>query len=112
MSHSPLKQHLERQDSCSGFRQLRTVNTIPDHHDCLRPSACALLSESSLVSCDRGVSMSSRVVVAGVGMIPFTTPRNSEPYDVMGEAAARRALSDARIEYASVQQAYVGYVYG
>ncbi|MCU1694278.1 MAG: Thiolase [Mycobacterium sp.] len=56
--------------------------------------------------------MSSRVVVAGVGMIPFTTPRNSEPYDVMGEAAARRALSDAGIEYASVQQAYVGYVYG
>jgi acetyl-CoA acyltransferase len=45
-------------------------------------------------------------------MIPFTTPRNSEPYDVMGEAAARRALSDAGIEYASVQQAYVGYVYG
>jgi len=56
--------------------------------------------------------MNSRVVVAGVGMIPFTTPRNSEPYDVMGEAAARRALSDAGIEYASVQQAYVGYVYG
>jgi acetyl-CoA acyltransferase len=56
--------------------------------------------------------MSRRVVVAGVGMIPFTTPRNSEPYDVMGEAAARRALGDAGIEYASVQQAYVGYVYG
>jgi acetyl-CoA acyltransferase len=45
-------------------------------------------------------------------MIPFTTPRKSEPYDVMGEAAARRALGDAGIEYASVQQAYVGYVYG
>jgi acetyl-CoA acetyltransferase len=56
--------------------------------------------------------MSRRVVVTGVGMIPFTTPRNNEPYDVMGEAAARRALSDAGIEYASVQQAYVGYVYG
>ena len=56
--------------------------------------------------------MSRRVVVAGVGMIPFTTPRNSEPYDVMGEAAARRALGDAGIDYASVQQGYVGYVYG
>jgi acetyl-CoA acetyltransferase len=56
--------------------------------------------------------MSSRVVVAGVGMIPFTTPRNSEPYNVMAEAAARSALRDAGIEYASVQQAYVGYVYG
>ena len=56
--------------------------------------------------------MSRRVVVAGVGMIPFTTPRNTEPYDVMGEAAARRALADAGIEYTSVQQGYVGYVYG
>ncbi|HEX7823271.1 MAG TPA: lipid-transfer protein, partial [Mycobacterium sp.] len=55
---------------------------------------------------------SRRVVVAGVGMIPFTTPRNTEPYDVMGEAAARRALGDAGIEYTSVQQGYVGYVYG
>jgi acetyl-CoA acyltransferase len=45
-------------------------------------------------------------------MIPFTTPRNTEPYDVMGEAAARRALGDAGIEYTSVQQGYVGYVYG
>jgi acetyl-CoA acetyltransferase len=56
--------------------------------------------------------MSSRVVVAGVGMIPFTTPRTSEPYDVMAEAAARKALEDAGIEYASVRQGYVGYVYG
>jgi acetyl-CoA acetyltransferase len=53
-----------------------------------------------------------RVVVAGVGMIPFTTPRNSEPYDVIAEAAARRALDDAGIVYAQVQQGYVGYVYG
>ena len=56
--------------------------------------------------------MGSRVVVAGVGMIPFSTPRNSEPYDVMAQAAARRALDDAGIEYAAVQQGYVGYVYG
>jgi acetyl-CoA acetyltransferase len=53
-----------------------------------------------------------RVVVAGVGMIPFSTPRNSEPYDVMAEAAARRALDDAGIEYTQVQQGYAGYVYG
>jgi acetyl-CoA acetyltransferase len=56
--------------------------------------------------------MSSRVAVVGVGMIPFTTPRNTEPYDVMAEAAARKALEDAGIEYAQVQQGYVGYVYG
>src|SRR5712675_1328953 len=51
--------------------------------------------------------MSSRVAVVGVGMIPFTTPRNTEPYDVMAEAAARKALEDAQW-----QQGYVGYVYG
>ncbi|HYR15164.1 MAG TPA: lipid-transfer protein, partial [Mycobacterium sp.] len=55
---------------------------------------------------------SSRVAVVGVGMIPFTTPRNTEPYHVMAEAAARKALDDAGIEYAQVQQGYVGYVYG
>lgn len=56
--------------------------------------------------------MSTRVHVVGVGMIPFTTPRNSAPYDVMGEAAARAALADAGLDYTLVQQAYVGYVYG
>jgi acetyl-CoA acetyltransferase len=56
--------------------------------------------------------MSRRVAVVGVGMIPFTTPRNSKPYHVMADAAARMALDDAGIEYAQVQQGYVGYVYG
>jgi len=45
-------------------------------------------------------------------MIPFTTPRNSETYDVMGEKAARAALVDAGVAYPDVKQAYVGYVYG
>ena len=56
--------------------------------------------------------MSGRAAVVGVGMIPFTTPRNTASYDVMAEAAARKALSDAGIDYSLVQQAYVGYVYG
>ncbi|MEU8900125.1 lipid-transfer protein [Nocardia sp. NPDC048505] len=56
--------------------------------------------------------MSNRVVVAGVGMIPFTTPSRTETYDVMGTEAARRALADAGIEYSAIQQAYAGYVYG
>ncbi|MFE4369706.1 lipid-transfer protein [Streptomyces sp. NPDC056835] len=56
--------------------------------------------------------MSQRVHVAGVGMVPFATPRTSEPYDVMGEKATRAALGDAGIDYERVQQAYVGYVYG
>jgi len=42
--------------------------------------------------------MTRRVAVVGVGMIPFTTPRNSEPYPVMAETAARKALDDAGIE--------------
>jgi sterol carrier protein 2 len=56
--------------------------------------------------------VSTRAHVAGVGMIPFTTPRNAEPYTDMGEKAARIALSDAGLDYTLVQQAYVGYVYG
>lgn len=56
--------------------------------------------------------MSADVLVAGVGMIPFTKPGRSAPYDEMGAEAARRALADAGIAYADVEQAYVGYVYG
>ena len=53
-----------------------------------------------------------QVVVAGVGMVPFTKPGRSATYAEMGESAARAALQDAGIDYALVQQAYVGYVYG
>ena len=56
--------------------------------------------------------MSQTVVVAGVGMVPFTKPGTSEPYYDMGSEAARRALADAGVDYKLVQQAYVGYVYG
>ncbi|MGQ0700218.1 MAG: lipid-transfer protein [Panacagrimonas sp.] len=56
--------------------------------------------------------MSQTVVVAGVGMVPFTKPGTSEPYYDMGAEAARRALADAGVDYKLVQQAYVGYVYG
>jgi len=56
--------------------------------------------------------MTRKVFVAGVGMIPFKKPGTSEPYDVMGEVAIRQALQDAGLDYADVQQAYAGYVYG
>jgi acetyl-CoA acetyltransferase len=56
--------------------------------------------------------MQRDVHVVGVGMIPFTKPGANEPYTVMGARAARAALDDARVDYALVQQAYVGYVYG
>jgi sterol carrier protein 2 len=56
--------------------------------------------------------VSRSVVVAGVGMIPFTKPGASKPYDEMGAEAATLALRDAGVEYAHVQQAAVGYVFG
>ncbi|VFA96833.1 lipid-transfer protein [Nocardia cyriacigeorgica] len=56
--------------------------------------------------------MGVTTLVAGVGMIPFTTPRTSQTYDVMGERAVRAALADAGVDYTAIQQAYAGYVYG
>lgn len=56
--------------------------------------------------------MKRKVLVAGVGMIPFTKPGKSDPYLVMGERAAKLALEDAGVPYAAVEQAYVSYVYG
>lgn len=50
--------------------------------------------------------------VVGVGMIPFATPSRSASYDVLAHRAATAALADAGLDYTSVQQAYVGYVYG
>lgn len=58
------------------------------------------------------MSSKRNVHVVGVGMIPFTKPGASEPYTVMGVRAAQAALKDAGVDYAKVQQAYVGYVYG
>ncbi|MCY1404079.1 acetyl-CoA C-acyltransferase [compost metagenome] len=56
--------------------------------------------------------MSNKVVVAGVGMIPFTKPGASDEYHIMGANAAKAALADAGIDYHLVQQAYAGYVFG
>jgi sterol carrier protein 2 len=56
--------------------------------------------------------MTSRVFVAGVGMIPFVKPGTSAPYHVMGAEATRLALRDAGLDYSLIQQAYAGYVYG
>jgi acetyl-CoA acetyltransferase len=56
--------------------------------------------------------MGGKVLVVGVGMVPFTKPGKSDSYDVMGANAGRAALNDAGIDYSMVEQAYVGYVYG
>lgn len=54
----------------------------------------------------------SDVIVAGVGMIPFAKPGASAPYHEMGTEAVKLALADAGLRYETVEQAYVGYVYG
>jgi len=60
----------------------------------------------------KGVTMSRSVHVVGVGMVPFTKPRETTGYEVMGELAGRAALRDAGVGYDQVQQAYAGWVYG
>ncbi|WP_374467186.1 lipid-transfer protein [Ferrovibrio sp.] len=54
----------------------------------------------------------AKVLVAGVGMIPFAKPGSSKSYGEMGAEAGQLALKDAGIGYDAVQQAYAGYVYG
>jgi Acetyl-CoA acetyltransferase len=56
--------------------------------------------------------MSRKTYIAGVGMIQFAKPGSSASYAEMGAQAVRLALQDAGIDYALVQQAYAGYVYG
>ena len=57
--------------------------------------------------------MSQRdVVIAGVGMTPFSKPSAGHTYLEMATGAARAALKDAGVAYSDVQQAYAGYVYG
>ena len=53
-----------------------------------------------------------KVLVAGVGMIPFSKPGQSAAYHEMGAQAVRLALADAGLGYDAVEQAYAGYVYG
>jgi sterol carrier protein 2 len=60
----------------------------------------------------KGAAMNAKVYVAGVGMIPFAKPGASEPYNLMAAQAVRAALADAGLDYAAVEQAYAGYVYG
>ena len=54
----------------------------------------------------------NKVVVAGVGMIPFAKPGASKSYDIMGSEATRLSLEDCGLTYKSIQQAFVGYVFG
>jgi len=56
--------------------------------------------------------LSNTALIAGVGMLKFVKPSQSESYCAMGAEAARLALADAGIDYADVNQAYAGFVMG
>src|SRR5882762_9859682 len=57
--------------------------------------------------------MSNRTFVVGVGMTKFDKPGTKEgDYPDWAEEAGEKALADAGVPYDSVEQAYVGYVYG
>ncbi len=57
-------------------------------------------------------TMSREVLVAGVGMIPFTKPGQSASYDEMGAEAIRLAIADGGVSYDLVEQAFAGFVFG
>jgi sterol carrier protein 2 len=56
--------------------------------------------------------VSNPVVVAGVGMVPFSKPSAGARYEAMGAAAVGAALVDAGLDYTAIERAYAGYVYG
>ena len=57
-------------------------------------------------------TMSREVLVAGVGMIPFTKPGQNASYDEMGAEAIRLAIADGSVSYDLVEQAFAGFVFG
>jgi sterol carrier protein 2 len=56
--------------------------------------------------------MSRKVLVAGVGMLPFAKPGASDPYPLLGSRATKAAMADARVDYSLIDQVYAGFVYG
>jgi len=56
--------------------------------------------------------MNHATIVAGVGMIPFVKPGESDPYPLMAARAIRAALGDAGLDFRVIEQIYAGYVYG
>ena len=56
--------------------------------------------------------MTEKIVIAGVGMIPFKKPGQSESYDQMGAQAVHNALNDAGLDYKKIESAYASFVYG
>lgn len=54
----------------------------------------------------------TKTLVAGVNMVKFTKPGQSEPYHLMAAEAIRGAVTEAGIKPEQIQQAFGGYVYG
>eukprot|EP00047_Mylnosiga_fluctuans_P005782 m.242681 g.242681 ORF g.242681 m.242681 type:complete len:420 (+) comp14084_c0_seq1:49-1308(+) len=59
-------------------------------------------------------SKARRVFVVGVGMTKFEKPGSKQGWDypAMVKEAGEAALADSHLKFSSVQQAYVGYVFG
>ncbi|MFO0601034.1 MAG: lipid-transfer protein [Myxococcaceae bacterium] len=56
--------------------------------------------------------MGRKVNVLGVGMVKFQKPGASDGYEVMANGAIKDALKDAGVDFAKIEQAYAGYVFG
>ncbi|GAA5317557.1 MAG: lipid-transfer protein [Candidatus Pelagadaptatus aseana] len=54
----------------------------------------------------------SKAIVAGVDMVKFAKPGQSEPYRVMASTAIKGAVKEAGIDPKLIEQAFGGYVYG
>ncbi|NIB40083.1 lipid-transfer protein [Pseudomaricurvus alkylphenolicus] len=54
----------------------------------------------------------SKAIVAGVDMVKFAKPGQSEPYRVMASKAILGAVKEAGIQPSDIEQAFAGYVYG
>ncbi len=54
----------------------------------------------------------TKAIIAGVDMVKFAKPGQSEPYRVMATTAILGAVKDAGIDYRLIEQAFAGYVYG
>lgn len=54
----------------------------------------------------------SKAIIAGVDMVKFTKPGQSDPFRIMASKAIEGAIADAGIDPKFIEQAYAGYVYG
>jgi acetyl-CoA acetyltransferase len=54
----------------------------------------------------------TKAIVAGVDMVKFAKPGQSEPYRVMASKAIQGAVKEAGIDPKLIEEAYAGYVYG